>query len=200
MLPVAGKIFERILYNIMYENNLIFANQSGFKPGDSCMNKLLSITHEIYKPFDDGLETLGIFLDISKVFDKVWHKALLHKIKQNGISGKMVDIITDFLNFRKQRVVLNDQHSSWTIIEAGIPQGSIFGPLLFLIYINDLITSIKIFADNTSLFSIVHSMNMSITNLNNDLNKIRNWSIQWKINFDPGPSKQAQEVIFSRKL
>ena len=69
-----------------------------------------------------------------------------------------------------------------------------------MIHINDLITSTKIFADNTSLFSIVHNMNMSITNLNNYLNKIRNWSIQWKINFDPDPSKQAQEVIFSRKL
>ena len=138
LLPVAGKIFERILYNIMYENNLVSANQSGFKPGDSYMNQPLSITHEIYKPFDDSLEPLGIFSDISKVFDKVWHKGLLRKLKQNGISGKLVDIISDFLNFRKQRVVLNEQHSSWTSIEDGVPQRSIFEPLLFLIYINDL--------------------------------------------------------------
>ena len=128
----------------------------------------------------------------------------MYKLKQKCISGKLFDTITDFLNFRKQRVVLNGQYSSWTSIEAGVPQGSILGPLLFLIYINDLsddlTTNIKLFADDTSLFSIVHNMNTSTTNLNNDLNKIKNWAIQWKMNFNPDPSKQAQEVIFSRKL
>ena len=118
LLSVAGKIFEKILYNNMYEfiteNNLISPNQRGFKPGDSCINQLLFITHEIYKSFDNSLEVWGIFLDISKAFDKVWHKGLLCKLKQNGISRKLFDIITDFWNFRKQRVVLNGQYSSWT--------------------------------------------------------------------------------------
>ena len=90
------------------------------------------------------------------------------------------------------------------IIEAGVPQGSILGPLLFLIYINDLsddlTTNVKVFADDTSLFSLVHNMNKSTTNLINDLNKIKNWAIHWKMNLNANPSKQAQEVIFSRKL
>ena len=120
----------------------------------------------------------GIFLDISKAFDKVWHQGLLHKLKQNFISAKQFDIITDFLNFRKQRVVLNGQYSSWTSIEAGVPQGSILGPLLFLIYVNDLsddlTTNVKLFTDDNSFFSIVHNKNTSTTNLNNDLNKIKN--------------------------
>ena len=81
MLPICGKIFERLIFNEMFmsliENNLITSNQSGFKPGDSCINQLLSITHEIYKSFDDGFEVIGAFLDISKAFDKVWHKVLL---------------------------------------------------------------------------------------------------------------------------
>ena len=94
------------------QNNLISPNQSGFKPSDSFINQLLSFTHEIYKTFDDDLEVRGIFLDMSKAFDKVWHKGLLHKLKQNGISGKLFDIITNFLSFRKQRVVLNGQYSS----------------------------------------------------------------------------------------
>ena len=193
------------MYEFFTENNLISPKQSGFKPSDSCINQLLSITHEIYKTFDDGLGVRGIFLDISKAFDKVWHQGLLHKLKQNGISGKLFDIITDFLNFRKQRVVLNGQYSLWTSIEAGVPQGSILGPLLFLIYINDLSDYLatrlfKLFADDTSLFSIVHNVNTSTTNLSNDLSKTKNWAIQWKINFNPDPSKQAQEVIFSRKL
>ena len=85
------------MYEFFTENKSL--NQPGFKPGDSCINQLLSITHEIYKSFDDGLEVRGIFLYISKAFDKVWHKVLLHRLKPNGISGKLFDIIINFLNF-----------------------------------------------------------------------------------------------------
>ena len=109
-------IFERPILNEMFNffssNNLISLNQSGFKHGDSCINQLLSITHEIYKSFDDGLEVRGVFLDISKAFDKVWHEGLIFKLKQNGISGDLLQILSDFLSNRKQRVVLNGQNSS----------------------------------------------------------------------------------------
>ena len=127
----------------------------------------------------------------------------LIKLKQNSISGNLLDTITDFLNSRKQRVTLIGQFSSWTSIEAGVPQGLILGPLIILFYINDLsddlMTNVKLFADDTSLFSVVHDVNTSSTNLNNDLRKISDWAIQWKMSFNPDPSKQAQEVIFSRK-
>ena len=87
------------IYEFFTENNSIPPNQSGFKSGDSYINQLLSMNHQIYKSFDDfGLNVLGVFLDISKAFDKAWHKGLLYKLKQNGISGKLFDIITDFLN------------------------------------------------------------------------------------------------------
>ena len=83
LLPITGKIFERLLYDKMFEffieNNLISKNQSGFRPGDSCINQILSITHEIYQSFDDSLEVRAVFLDISKTFDKVWHKGLIFK-------------------------------------------------------------------------------------------------------------------------
>ena len=185
------------------KNNLKSQNQSGFKPGDSCTNQLLSITHQIYKSFDDGHEVLSMFLDMSKAFDKVWHKGLIFKLKQNGILGNLLSTLTDFLKLRKQSVVLNGQLSSWSNIETGVPQGSILGPLLFLVYINGLsgglTTNARLFADDVSLFSVVDNINLSATNLNNDLSKINAWANQWKITFNPYLNKQAQEVIFSRE-
>ena len=153
-----------------------------------------------------------MFLDISKAFDKVWHQGLLYKLKHNGISGNLLETLTDFLKDRKQRVVLNGQNSSWANVEARFPQGSILGLLLFLIYINhlpdNLSTNVKLFADNTSLFSVVHdiatssssSSSSSSCGLNYDLNRVREWAFQWKMSFNPEPSKQAQEVIFTHKL
>ena len=207
-LPICGKVFERLIYNSLFEyfiqNDLISPYQSGFKPGDSCTNQLIFITHEIYQSFDDGFEVRGVFLDICKAFDKVWHDGLIYKLKQNGVAGDLLDTLTNFLKERKQRVVLNGQYSTWKNVEAGVPQGSILGPLLFLLYINDLPENLgsnpKLFADDTSLFSVIRNKHLSAQNLNEDLNKINHWAFQWKISFNPDPSKQAQEVIFSRKL
>ena len=190
LLPICGKILERLMFNEMFnfsiENKLISSNQSDFKPGDSCINQLLSITHEIYKSFDVGLEVRSVFLDISKAFDKVWHDGIIYKLTQNGVSENLLNLLEDFLKERKQRVVLNEQVSTWKNINAGVPRGSILGPLLFLIYINDstegLTTSVTLFADDTSLFSVVHDAQTSANNLNKDLKIINNWAFQWKMN------------------
>ena len=113
-------------------------------------------------------------------------------------------LLHDFLSCLKQRVVLNGQHSSWDNVTAGVPQGSILGPLLFLIYINDLSiylsSNCKLFVDDTSLFSVVNNSHTSAATLSQDLNAITNWDFQWKMIFDPDLSKQAQEVMFSRKI
>ena len=209
ILPICGKLLERIIFNALYNflenNNVLNVNQSGFRSGDSCTNQLLSITHQIFLSFNanPSQEVRGVFLDISKAFDKVWHDGLLFKLNQNGIRGKMLKIIASFLDNRYQRVVLNGQSSSWLNVKAGVPQGSILGPLLFLIYINDisnnLESDVKLFADDTSLFSTVFDPNISATTLNNDLAKINLWAYQWKMSFNPTVSKQAHEVIFSRK-
>ena len=114
-------------------------------------------------------------MDISKAFDKVWHEGIIFKLKQNGFSDDLLNILCDFLKNRKQRVTPNGQSSSWTNVNAGVPQGSILGPLLFLIYVNDLSDGLssnaKLFADDTSLFSVVHDINTSATELNKDLKK-----------------------------
>ena len=94
---------------------------------------------------------------------------------------------------------MNGQFSSWADVNAGVPQGSILGPLLFLIYINDLSdgrkSECKLFADDTSLFSVVNDINTSVSDLNEDLEKIINWAFKWKMNFNPDPNKQAQGII-----
>ena len=208
LLPIYSKIFERLLYNEMFgfllDKDLISADQSGFKPGDSCINQLLSITHNIYKSFDDDYEVRGVFLNISKAFDKVWYDGLIFKLQENGTSGNLLKVLKQFLTNRKQRVVLNGQSSSWTNVKEGVPQGSILGPLLFLIDINDLADGLssntKLFADDTSLFSVIHDSVIATSELNSDLARIKQWAFQWKMSFNPDPNKQAQELIFSRKL
>ena len=169
LLPSCGKILERLMFNEMFNffigNKLISSNQSGFKPGDSCINLLLSITHEIYESFDVELEVRGVFLHISKAFDKGRDDGIIYILTQNGISGNLLNLLEDFLKERKQPIVLNGQISLWKNISAGVPQGSNLCPLLFLVYISDLTegltTMVKLFADDTSLFSVVHDAQTS---------------------------------------
>ena len=117
----------------------------------------------------------AIFCDISKDFDQVWHKGLLFKLRAAGISGSFLNWCSDYLNNRIPKVVLPGASSSWTSVDAGVPQGSIFGPLLFLLYINDIIENIdsskKLFADDTSLYIIVDNPLQAAEQLNSDLQK-----------------------------
>ena len=140
---------------------------------------------------------------MSKAFDKVWHEGLVFKLKQNGIDGNLLNLLRNYLSNRKQRVVINGQESNWADIQAGVPQGSVLGPLLFLVYINDLEEGIKsyvkFFADDTSLFSVVHDPFVSADELNHDLDLINKWAHQWKMCFNPDPNKQAEEILFSNK-
>ena len=160
------------MFGFFIENDLISQYQSCFKPGDSCINQLLPITREIYQSFDEGFDVRSVFLDISKAFDKVWQDGIIFKLKQNGISGNFLNLLSYFLRNRKQRVVLNGQTSSQANVNAGVPQGSILDPLLFLIHINNievgLSSNAKLFADDTSLFSVVHNANTTAEELNND--------------------------------
>ena len=185
--------------------NLLNNCQSGFRPNDSCINQLISITHNIYRAFDanPSLEVRGVFLDLSKAFDKVWHEGLLYKLKNNGIIGNAFQLIESFLHNRRQSVVLNGQFSSWLSIRADVPQGSVLGPLFFLIYINDLPeglnSEVKLFADDTSLFSIVNCVSTSASTLNSDLFKIQGWTHQWKMSFNPDRTKHKKLFSPERK-
>ena len=158
-------MFERVIYNSLFNyfqsNRLFTPSQSGFLPGDSCIAQILSIIHEIQTTFDENLtvDVREVFLLLSKAFDKVWHDGIIFKLEAYGAEGELLSLLKNYLENREQRVVLNGQTSERRKIMSGIPQGSVLGPLLFLIYINDLPDGInslcKIFADDTSLFSKV---------------------------------------------
>ena len=144
------------MYKHLFDNNLLTPNQSGFRPGDSAINQLMAITHNIYCAFEStpSLETRAVFLDLSKAFDRVWHDGLLYKLESYGISRNLHNLQCSFLLNRMQRVVLNGKCSHCELIKSGVPQGSILGPLFFLVYINNLADNvnccIKLFADETS--------------------------------------------------
>ena len=144
-----------------------------------------------------------MFLDISKAFDRVWHDCLINKLKRCGVTGQFLLLIESFLKNRKQRTVLNGQNSLWGDVSAGVPQGSILGPLFFLVYINDLAAgvkcNIKLFADDTSLFTVVEDQNSAANDMNHDLEMLSQRAYDWKMSFNPDPQKQAVELTFSTK-
>ena len=137
LLPISSKIFEKVIFNSLFkcldDNNLLNSSQSGFRSCDSCVHHLLSITHRIYKTFDASLslDVRGVFLNFSKVFDRVWHDGVMYKLKALGICGNYYGLIHSFLSDGHQRVVLNSQSSKWSHIKAGLNSGTV---TLFSLY------------------------------------------------------------------
>ena len=204
LLCCVSKVFERLVFNHIYpflkERQLIVPNQSGFQPGDSTVNQLVNIVHQLYKASDQGEETLAVFLDLTKAFDKVWHNGLLHKLNKYGITGIWNSWFKSYLSNRKAQVVLNGQKSKLNAVRAGVPQGSVLGPLLFLLYINDITDNLEslayMFADDTSLFKSGKDINILAGIISRDLVKIYNWSVYWKVGTN---ASKCAVMLFSRK-
>ena len=146
LLSCVGKVFERCVhkhvFNYLNDNALLTPLQSGFVPGDSTVNQLLRIYDDLCTSFDDGVTTQAVYFDISKAFDKVWHRGLLAKLKAIGVRNNLLAWFQDYLSNRSQSVVIKGECSEIKTIKAGVPQGSVLGPLLFLIYINDIVENI----------------------------------------------------------
>ena len=155
LLSCVGKLMERVVYKHVYiffvQNNLIYKLQSGFLKGHSTVHLLIDIYHQVCS----GIDSCIVFCDISKAFDRVWIKCLLFKLEQCGINGDVLKWIESYLTGRTQRVFVGSSLSQSQVTSAGVPQGSVLGPLFFLIYINDiadnLLSITRIFADDTSL-------------------------------------------------
>ena len=204
LLPCIAKVQEKIVFNILYkylvENNLLTWRNSGFKKGDSAVNQLLHITDRIYQSLENGADVCAVFLDISKAFDRVWHEGLLHKLRCLGIGGSLFDWLSSYLYERKQRVIINGQCSSWTRTYSGVPQGSILGPLLFLVFINDIVENMEsdtfLFADDTSLLEEITNIQTSFLKINRDLERLSVWAHQWLVQFN---EKKTVYMVISRK-
>ena len=125
----------------------------------------------------------------------------MYKLKRCGVSGQLLVLIQSFLKDRKQRTVLNGTNSNWGDVSAGVPQGSILGPLVFLVYINDLSAdlkcNVKLFANDTSLFTVVEDPNTAASDMIHDLERIKQWAYDWRMSFNPDPLKQAVEIRFT---
>lgn len=159
---IAVKCLERIIHSnvskFLNENDQLSIYQHGFRHKFSCQTQLLSTIYDWTKCLEKRELVHAIFLDFSKAFDSVPHQRLSMKLKWIGVDGNLLSWIEAFISNRKQRVMINGVSSPWGSVISGVPQGSIIGPLLFLIYVNDIFDAvstshIKMFADDRSLYS-----------------------------------------------
>jgi hypothetical protein len=191
LLPVISKILERCVFNKIIDILIpkITNLQHGFLRNRSTVTQLTQVFTNINNILDTGDQTDVIYFDLSKAFDSVPHKLLLEKLKTFGICGMLHSWISNYLTDRMQRVSLNGSSSDWLSVTSGVPQGSILGPLLFILYINDLPdclseqTLCAIFADDTKIYRQITS-HQDLDILQKDINKIDTWSKDWGLTFN----------------
>ena len=191
LTSVICKLLESIIrdhiMDFLIKHKLINSSQHGFLKSKSCLTNLLCFFEEITKWVDEGSPVDIIYLDFQKAFDKVPHQRLILKLKSHGIGISIINWIEQWLTDRRQRVVVDGEVSNWKPVLSGVPQGSVLGPILFLIYINDLeegVTSkILKFADDTKLFRKIKG-NGDKQQLQDDIDKLIKWSEKWQMLFN----------------
>ena len=202
LLPALSKVFEKIIYNQIYNyfsaNNLFFDGQYGFRQKHSTELAALELYDKVSKSLDQNNIPFNIYIDLSKAFDTIDHQILLRKLKYYGFSELAIKLMNSYLTNRLQYVQFDGCNSRMTDSLCGVPQGSILGPLLFLIYVNDIVNSSNIFqfisyADDITLLGNLHNFynksKISSTNINNELKKVNNWLNSNKLSINISKSK-----------
>ena len=185
------KLLERIMLDALLKhikrNKIISCDQHGFQAGCSCITQLLECCYDWIENLDEGIGTDVIYLDFAKAFDSVSHTHLLYKLRYYGIKGNTYNWIEAFLTGRRQKVVCQEYSSSWSGITSGVPQGSILGPVLFLLFVNDMPNIVestaKLFADDTKVYRPIDSLN-DCNILQKDLNRLQAWANTWLLRFN----------------
>jgi hypothetical protein len=191
LLPIISKVMERCVLNKIIDiiSPQITILQHGFMRGKSTTTQIISVINNIQNIFDNKKQTDVIYFDLSKAFDSVPHKLLLLKLKTFGIHGHLLGWIKNYLEDRQQRVTLDGEHSSWLPVTSGVPQGSILGPVLFILYINDLPeilsaeTLCAIFADDTKVYREISTLR-DRDELQEDIKSIAQWGTKWGLTFN----------------
>ena len=184
------KLFESIIRDLMFDHleksELIRDSQHGFRRGRSCLSNLLVFLDKVTRAVDEGNCVDVVFLDFAKAFNKVPHQRLLVQLRRHGIKGRLLNWISEWLSGRWQRVGIRGSYSDWRGVLSGVPQGSVLGPVLFLIFINDLdeglMSNILKFADDMKIFgTATNHGNRQI--MQNDLTTLANWANTWQMEF-----------------
>lgn len=202
LLPILSKVLEKCVARKLVDfiDSRLFALQHSFRHGLSCTTQLLCVLHDIGRSLDRGDEIDVIYLDLTRAFDTVCHSRLLLKLQRFGIAGSLLSWFSDYLSSRQQRVVINGISSSWQPVISGVPQGSVLGPILFILYINDLpqcinFSRVAMFADDSKCYNTIRSC-VDSSNLQSDLTNISNWASLNELSFQP---KKCENLRISRK-
>jgi hypothetical protein len=181
------RIIKDVMMSHLLDHKLITDEQHGFVMKKSCLSNLLETIDTISDALNNGLTSIVVFMDFAKAFDKVSHRALITKLELYGFTGNLILWLKDFLVGRKQRVVMGEVVSDWKDVLSGVPQGSVLGPLLFIIFINDLPDVVKslckLFADDTKLIATISNPN-DLTILQNDVDNLVEWADNWLMSFN----------------
>ena len=189
---VMESLIKEKLVKFLEKHDIISNSQHGFMSGKSCLTNLLESLECWTQALDDGYGLDIIYLDYRKAFDSVPHKRLIEKLKTYGITGSLRKWIESFLTSRKMKVGIRGTFSEEIEVISGVPQGSVLGPLLFLLFVNDLprwiVNSMKMFADDTKLWCRIETASDS-ESLQKDLDSLANWSQKWMLNFNVSKCK-----------
>ena len=196
ILATLSKMCESIIHNWLLShfltNNIITPCQSAYLPGDSTAQQLINMIHKIKTAWSEKKIARAVFLDVSSAFDAVWHNALLQKLSQCGIDCKAFEVIQSYLSDRKMVTSVDGILSDEVTLFSGVPQGSCLGPLLFILYLNDIVQGLisypLIYADDCTLLAVGDTLEEVTSILNNDLKQISAWADKWKTKFNPSKS------------
>ena len=193
------------LYDFLSVNNILYEYQFGFRKNRSTNLALLDVVSDIYNNLDNKKYGIGIYLDLQKAFDTVNHKILLHKLNHYGIRGQANEWFTSYLTNRSQYTHTNGVSSSQSTVECGVPQGSVLGPLLLILYVNDINNALdngipKLFADDANLFFFNRDINTLFSEANYELSLLGDWLLANKLSLSIGHNKDTNGYGFFHRI